>query len=134
MVLCAGWVRNPLFKHLGRLLGRAFGDRFSVGRWCWRVCAGLARLQVCMFFCDVWSCGGALARLPRELFMGLRRRLGSEGIQGLLSGFHCWKEGATAISHDTLLGGVLRGCAVPLAVPGIDVLETSGSASGREDR
>ena len=36
--------------------------------------------------------------------------------------------------HDTFLGGVLRGCLVASAVPGIDVLETGGSASGREDR
>ena len=49
VVLCAGWVRHPLFKHLGRLLGRAFRGRFSFGRWCRRGCAGLARLQVCMF-------------------------------------------------------------------------------------
>jgi hypothetical protein len=29
--------------------------------------------------------------------------------------------------HDTFLGGVLRGCLVASAVPGIDVLETSSS-------
>ena len=66
---------------------------------------------------------GCHSSLPK----GLRRRLGFEGIRCFLSSFHCWREGANAILHDAFLGGVLRGCVVAFAVPGIDILETGSS-------
>ena len=42
VVMCAGWVRHPLFKHLGRLLGRAFEGWGFV--WAWLVSTWLLRL------------------------------------------------------------------------------------------
>ena len=97
MVLCAGWLRQPLFKHLGRLVGRAFEVSFFVRTLLLVRLLGPGALEDVHVFCDEWSCGGALARLPLEPVTGLRRRLGAEGARCLLSSFSLLEGGATAI-------------------------------------
>ena len=87
VVLCACWVRHPLFKHLGRLFGRAFEGSSFV--WAWLVLTWLIRpgaLEGVHVFCDVWSCGGALARLRFESFGTIGSASGREDRRWLRGG------------------------------------------------